>query len=665
MRKNIIIYLSFFAILVSCNDYLDIVPNDTATIDDAFDDRNSALTYLMTCYSWMPQLGSPDKNPAILGSDETAYTNSYYRAYASASDTRLLLHDIAMGGQSPGSPYADYWTGKGTYNDKNLYKGIRDCNVFLEKIEQVRGIDEGEKSRWIAEAKFLKAYYHFYLFRMYGPIILAKENVSVNANNDEFEQFRSPIDECSTYIAGLFNEAAAELPLIISDKTTELGRATRVAALAMRAQTLVWTASPLFNGNAEGATVTDSRGTKLFPAYDETKWQTAANACKDAIDAVDEVGITLYEYNVADVPRPTGVNSPDDVPKELLKVISLNQALAERWTDEKLFVSTNGLAGVQLQKLGFAAPANHLQSNGIYSQFSPPLHVVEQFYTKNGVPINEDTTWDYNTRYELRTYDAASDEDFDANSVADNMYYIKDGETTINLHFDREPRFYASIGFDRGIWYGGPGSGNTNPDWTDHYLKMRSEEYSNGGGNRKNTTGYVARKVVRFSQSVTSSNLFNASVVRTYTFPEIRLAGLYLFYAECLNEVGNQVLAIEYLDKVREHAGLKGVVESWTNYSSNPSKPNSKTGLRDIIQTERLNELAFEGQRFWDIRRWKTAVALQTQDQLGWDTTGKTAEEFYSLVPLSKSTFSFRNNLFPIPTDEMLNNPNLVQNPGW
>ncbi len=664
MRKNIVIILSLFVMLFSCSDYLDVVPDDTATIDDAFDDRNSAFSYLMTCYSWIPLLGNPTKNPAILGSDETAYKSSRYTSIADLAN--LSLHDIALGNQSPGAPYADYWTGKnslkGAYGVSSLYKGIRDCNIFLEKIEQVQGIDTVEKKRWIAEVKFLKGYYHFYLFRMYGPIVLVKENVPVDATTEEFQQLRSSVTECASYIAGLFNEAAPDLPLTIAARETELGRATKIAALAMRAKTLVWAASPLLNGNTDALSITNNNGEKLFPEYDASRWQTAANACKDAVDAVSESEITLYQYDINDVPLPTGVTTSDDVPAEILRVITLNQALAEEWTDEKLFVSTSGLAVAALQRLGLAAAGEDLKSAGIYSQFSPPLHIAEQFYTKNGVPIDEDTTWDYSARYELRAYDASTDEDADANGVVDNLYYVKDGETTVNLHFDREPRFYASLGFDCGIWYGNSGTGNTNPGWTDNYLEMHAGEYSSGSGDRQNTTGYVARKVAKYNTSIKNGN----TNITRYTFPEIRLAGLYLFYAECLNEIDNRPLAIEYLDMVRAHAGLKGVEESWANYSTNPTKPTTKEGLRSIIRTERLNELAFEGQRFWDTRRWKTAVALQTQPQMGWNVEGETTEEFYTPVILNNSTkFSFRNYLFPIPTDELLDNPNLVQNPGW
>jgi hypothetical protein len=61
------------------------------------------------------------------------------------------------------------------------------------------------------------------------------------------------------------------------------------------------------------------------------------------------------------------------------------------------------------------------------------------------------------------------------------------------------------------------------------------------------------------------------------------------------------------IDVVRERAGLDGVQASWSAHSTNPSKPNTKEGLREIIHQERLIELAFEGHRFWDLRRWLKA----------------------------------------------------------
>src|SRR5690606_6599447 len=108
--------------------------------------------------------------------------------------------------------------------------------------------------------------------------------------------------------------------------------------------------------------------------------------------------------------------------------------------------------------------------------------------------------------------------------------------------------------------------------------------------------------------------------IEEYPWPMMRLADLYLIYAEALNESsGPSEEVFLYLDKIRERAGLKGVKESWTNYSKNPTKPTSKEGLRDIIRRERNIEMCFEGSRFWDLRRWKLAAQELNKNITGWD----------------------------------------------
>ena len=90
------------------------------------------------------------------------------------------------------------------------------------------------------------------------------------------------------------------------------------------------------------------------------------------------------------------------------------------------------------------------------------------------------------------------------------------------------------------------------------------------------------------------------------------MADLYLNYAEALNEVkdspDNEVY--EYIQAVRHNAGLDlggDLLNTWSQFSNNPSKPTTKDGMRDIIQQERMVELALEGYRYWDLRRWKLA----------------------------------------------------------
>src|SRR5690606_18091715 len=128
-----------------------------------------------------------------------------------------------------------YWNGlKG---GKPMFVALRDCNLFLERMNgDIPGLQEYEKKRWVAEVKFLKAYYHYWLLRMYGPIPLIKENLPISAGVAEVQIYREPVDDCFDYIVSLLNEAVPDLPLIIDNEATENGRATQPMALAIKAK---------------------------------------------------------------------------------------------------------------------------------------------------------------------------------------------------------------------------------------------------------------------------------------------------------------------------------------------------------------------------------------------------------------------------------------------
>ena len=98
-------------------------------------------------------------------------------------------------------------------------------------------------------------------------------------------------------------------------------------------------------------------------------------------------------------------------------------------------------------------------------------------------------------------------------------------------------------------------------------------------------------------------------------------------------------------------------------YSKYPEKPNTKTGMREIIRMERLNELACEGKRFWDLRRWKKELPREVK---GWYVQGETAQEFYRVTTLYlRSRYSFKDYLWPLKVETVLKDPNLGQSPGW
>ena len=146
------------------------------------------------------------------------------------------------------------------------------------------------------------------------------------------------------------------------------------------------------------------------------------------------------------------------------------------------------------------------------------------------------------------------------------------------------------------------------------------------------------------------------------------ISDLYLLYSEALNEVKAQPdgEVYQWIDKVRAAAGLNGVVSSWQMASYNASAPATKEGMRKIIQRERLIELSFEGQRFWDVRRWKLADKYWTLPPTTWSLTATQPDQFYvPAVSGSPRVVTFRDYLYPIRKSDIRVNTNLVQTYGW
>ena len=117
-----------------------------------------------------------------------------------------------------------------------------------------------------------------------------------------------------------------------------------------------------------------------------------------------------------------------------------------------------------------------------------------------------------------------------------------------------------------------------------------------------------------------------------------------------------------------EAAGLEGVLDSWGAYSMNPDKPKTKSGMRAIIQRERLIELAFEGQRFFDLRRWKIAADYWNLPPTKYNNSRNDLNLTYKPVVYDdgrKIKATYRDYLFPIREADLQVNKNLVQTYGW
>ncbi|MCG8305751.1 MAG: RagB/SusD family nutrient uptake outer membrane protein, partial [Cytophagales bacterium] len=380
---RIIVTVALIATGTSCGDFLDVVPENIAEIEDAFKTRDSAERFLVTLYGYLPPYASIN-NPSLAAGDEIAVNEEASRNWPART--------VALGGQSVVNPRLGYWGNKGTVS--NLFIALRDCNIFLENIDKPFDLESFEKKRWIAEAKFLKAYYHFYLMRMYGPIPITRENITVGSGVDAVRVSRDPVDEVAEYIVALCNEAIPDLPLVIDDTGQELGRATSPVAAAIKARVLMTVASPLFNGNADYANFVNKDGKALInTTYDEAKWTRAVEACREAIDLAHGAGHSLYEFTDA---------RADWSDTTVLK-LSIRGSITERWNNEVIWGGSNS-AGTTLQNWSQAKIAPGLTAetiNSIRSWWSPPMRIAEMFYSENGVPIDEDVNYDYADRYKV------------------------------------------------------------------------------------------------------------------------------------------------------------------------------------------------------------------------------------------------------------------------
>jgi hypothetical protein len=631
-----------------CGDYLDLVPDDVPTMELAFNNRQNASRFLYTCYGYMPQAANVQSSPALETGDEV--WNCYERGFYYTNQTSYA---IAQGRQNASSPLLNYWSGGN--NGSNLFIALRDCNIFLENIGNVLDLEQSERDRWIAEVKVLKAYYHYFLMQIYGAIPIIRENIPVSADPAAVQVVREPVDDVIKYIVGLIDEATADkesampsLPLNIRSQDTELGRLTLPAALAIKAKILTLAASPLFNGNPDFKNFKNEAGKNFInPDEDPTRWEAARDACREAIEYSIKGGHKLYEfddylmYEVSDT---------------TMHELTLRNTITSRFNKELIWgLGDNGV--LDLQSLSNAPltawhQGHQLGDNRMFH--NPTLTVVEQFYTRNGVPIEEDKTYNYNDRYKV----------FNSPAEGHGYYLIQDFRTAY-LNMYREPRYYAWLGFDGGKWF----NMEATDDKSSFGVRAKANETAGQGNENFSITGYFAKKLVSYKIIMTqaSSNIGTTS----YTFPIIRLSDLYLLYAEALNECKSQPdnEVYEYIQKVRDKAGLDketgGLVETWQAFSDLPDKPTTKIGMRDIIRRERLIELSFEGQRFYDLRRWRLSFEYLNRPIRGWNVSEKDETGYYRETYIFNRKFDIKDYFWPIRQQDLYVNPKLIQNYGW
>lgn len=571
MKNKIIIgSLLFLLAGVSSCDYLDQEPLEYWQPEDVFQDSDRALKALNMAYEFVPagynRLQGAFQDGAT---DDGAYV-----------DPNHSIYKLGQGFATATNPIDEAWV--------NNYQGIRRTYYFEKYLvylvnwtaktpEQIAEI----KEQWIGESQALRALYYFDLLKRYGGVPLVTELMSLDDSKVK-ELTRSNFADCVDHIVYLCDLAAKALTETPYGSAGGWGRMTKGAALAIKAKTLAYAASPLYNGVSNPLLgYTDSNVQK--------RWETAAEALKEVIDMPNSPYALHTNFGQMFIEKP-----------------SMNK--------EYIVVKTAPLSH-GMEELQF--PPSILGGGGT----CPTQNLAEEFEMKDGTP-----------------YDASKG---------------------LMQFEDRDPRFAFTFLYD-GMEFKSPDGKNNKGKFYTHEGEDATLDALNAMNNKSTRTGYYLRKFVDPMIDLTKTTKGNTY----HIYPIIRLADIYLLYAEAMNEaygpnekpVGFTMSAVEAINKVRTRSSVGMPAITTTN----------PTELKTKIIHERRVEFAFEEQRYYDLRRWKLAEKELNKPITGLKIVKANGVATASVITVDASRrFSAKMYYAPIPYTEIQLSPNVVQNPEW
>ena len=649
MKRTLYIFtLALVALLglSSCDSYFDINLDDQATLEEMFAKRSTTRQYLAHCYSFIPYDERPRSHDGgvMMRSDEVLFGSSSYPTPWYYYRTGDYSPATAVNRES-GNCWATY------------YQAITQCTTFLQYIHLNKEDNEEVKAVMAAEARFLRAYYYFLLFRWYGPVYVwgdgpAKDNI-IGSEID-----RHPVETVIDFISSELDKAAEVLPLDIAeiaDTESNMGRATKGAALALKSRVLLYAASPLYNGCDLYKGMTNYYGESLFPqSADMNKWELAAQAAKAVID--------LNKYSLCETSAPTGDKLKD-------AAASYQKIMFEPWNEETIwgwwYRTVNDWEGAAGSILAYSIP-NEIGMYG-YELLTPSLKLMDAY------PMSE------SGRYPVTGYLKDADGlDLSKPIIDEKSGYVAEGftegyqqtidvdpkwATPIKAHnstIGRDARFYACY-VPNGFWwpsnktYDQVKGGTTDPKIT------RLNEWYQTSGN-VNRVGYVWRRLYKANNPVSASSDYTSM---KYVYPAFRMAEIYLNYAEACNEKPqrDEAEAIKYLNLVRNRAGLNNIEEAYAGEINQES-------LRWMIRQEKMVEFAMEGHRWYDLTRTMTAKeeipagawTLSLNQTSDYEASWVRTSTLHTDGPIR---FKDRDYLFPLGDAQLSEMTNVTQNYGF
>ena len=563
-----------------------------------------ATTALMGAYSAVRALF--DRDYYFDGQGE------YYRTRI----TNIVTDNINLGAPYAGASFnpSGYGNSFDTYY-RYLYGGVNRTNYVIENVQKMLATADPSSianlEAIIGEARLLRGMVYFRLISMWGDVPYFSKIIYSDAEVATLS--RIPISQVKDSIMADFTYAFDKLPA----KAALAGRAAKPAALAFRGKLQLFWACWNKNGWPELDTFTPDAAA-VTAAY------TAAAADFNAV--INNYGLTLFRGGE---PGDWGTMGDGTV---LPNYFYLFMPAANK-DPELIMAFTHGGTGSGQGEELMRDFGSRSQESGV-----------------NGAA----------PRYEIADrYQSTITGDFCPKLVPKNPS-VAGARTLLNSavnpasYANRDYRMKASIMWDYEMNLGMISLQSTGM-LPFIYQTIAAKVTINGvdymSNNSNSNSGYIFRKFVRNYAGQGRSD-------GDYSWPVMRLADVYLMYAEATNEVsGPQTDAIALVNKIRHRGNLPALAASKTaDYAS----------FFSALEQERIVELLGEGQRSFDLRRWRAIerVWCPPYGTGAWriDTWGANQQQYF----LNQSELIYQQcYIFRIPPSERDRNPNLTQNKPW